>query len=267
MVIDSVSVMFLISLLLWITVLLLLIFILVNVRRSKRRNHRLDVLDIKSNKEAKGCKKVALLIDADNTQCKYMDKIIDYIGQVCNAAIVYRCLYGVESSQKSWDKVAKQNSIEQKTLENYIERKNSTDFSIVIDCMDLLLNEDIDVFVLCSSDSDFSGIANRIRQEGKTVVGMGNDSTPGVFRKACNYFFYLDDKDTSPADLKRVLGELVAHYNGRVSYGKIKQLITNRFGLNMMGFSSFDQVLNTYGYYADESGKIVEYNKKTKRKD
>lgn len=206
------------------------------------------------------------MIDADNTQYIYMDKIMEYIGQVCNAAIVFSCLYGVSSSRKSWEKTAKTHGIEQKMLINYLEGKNSTDFSIVIDCMDLLLNEDIDVFVICSSDSDFSGIAYRIIQEGKTVVGMGRDQTPVVFRNACSHFFYLDDKETSPAELKRVLGELVAHYNGRISYNKIKHLISNRFGLNMMGFSSFDQVLEKYGYYSDENGVIVECKKNTRHK-
>jgi len=250
---DSFSILFLISLFLWITVLILLIIILSSIRRkAKKQKHK--------------CKKAALFIDADNTNYSFMEKILEYLEQVFDGEIVYSCLYGLPSSQKSWEKTAKEHSIQQKTLNNYLEGKNSTDFSIVIDCMDLLLNDDIDAFVIVSSDSDFSGIAYRIQKEGKTVIGMGKDQTPVVFRAACSQFFYLDNKNTSPADLERVLGELVIHYNGRVSYGQIKHLITNRFGLNMMGFDSFDQVLEKYGYTATRTGVIVKNYNRTARK-
>jgi len=250
---DSISILFLVSLFLWITILILLIFILSSVRgKTKKRN----------NKK----KKAALFIDADNTNYSFMEMIIENMGQVFDGEIVYSCLYGLPSSQKSWEKTAKYHNINQKTLNNYLEGKNSTDFGIVIDCMDLLLKDDIDVFVIVSSDSDFSGIAYRIRQEGKIVIGMGKDQTPVVFRAACSQFFYLDTKNTSPVDLERVLGELVIHYNGRVSYRQIKHLITNRFGLNMMGFDSFNQVLEKYGYTATRTGVIVKNYNRTARK-
>ena len=259
---ESFNNLLLVSLILWLTVLIFLIFILITVRsKAKSRRHKLTIHNVKNK-----LKKVALFIDADNTNCIFMDKIVENLGQIQDSSLVYSCLYGLPASQKSWEKTANQHNIQQKTLPNYVEGKNSTDFSIVIDCMDLLMNEDIDIFILVSSDSDFSGIVYRILQEGKTVVGMGKDDTPAIFRMACNQFFYLDDKSTSHTELKLVLEKLVTHYNGRIAYGKIKHMILNRFGLNMMGFNSFDQMLDSCGYYPSESGVILEKHKRKKLK-
>ena len=66
----------------------------------------------------------------------------------------------------------------QKYLDRFLKKKNSTDFQIVIDCMDLLYSGNYDTFVLCSSDSDFSAISERLRSSGKTVIGMGMYNTP-----------------------------------------------------------------------------------------
>ncbi|MGX8685394.1 MAG: NYN domain-containing protein [Spirochaetales bacterium] len=259
---ESFNIMFLVSLFLWLSVLIFLIFILVAIRgKAKIRRHKLTINNVKNKSN-----KAAMFIDADNTNCIFMDKIMENLEQIQGYSLVYSCLYGLPSSQKSWKKTATQYNIQQKTLTNYVEGKNSTDFSIVIDCMDLLLNEDIDLFILVSSDSDFSGIVYRLLQEGKTVVGMGKDQTPAIFRSACNQFFYLDDKSTSPSELKQVLEKLVTHYNGRIAYGKIKHIILNRFGLNMMGFNSFDQMLDAYGYYSTASGVILENHKRKKLK-
>ena len=242
------------------------VFILVSVIillvRTGRKNEakpkgRLNVLDISGVPEAEGCKRVALLIDADNVSSRYAGKIMENIGYVCDSVLVYMCLYGVHEKQADWMSVSQEYGIEQKFQKNYLKGKNSTDFRIVIDCMDLLHTEDIDIFVLCSSDSDFSGIAERLAEDGKVVVGMGNDSTPEVFRKKCSKFFLIDDKETSVEELERVLRQLIAHYNDKAPCHKIKPLITQRFGLCSMGFRSFELMLNAFGYCIDNDDFIV----------
>ena len=140
--------------------------------------------NVSRDPEVKGCRKVALLIDTDNTNCDYIGKIMNKIGQVGDYVIVYSCLYGLSLNQSKWTHIADEYRFEQKYLTTYLKGKNSTDFRIVIDCMDLL-NYDIDVFIICSSDSDFSAIANRIKENGRIVVGMGMDNTPDIFRKSC----------------------------------------------------------------------------------
>ena len=63
---------------------------------------------------------------------------------------------------------------------------------ILIDAMDLLHSEGIDVFCIASSDSDFTKLASRLRESGKTVIGMGEGKTPSPFRKACDIFTELE---------------------------------------------------------------------------
>ena len=226
-------------------------------RKGKPEEKRLKTIDVSDVPEAEGCKRVALLIDADNTASRYAGRIMENIGHVCDSVLVYMCLYGITANQADWMSVAKEYGIEQQFLKNYLKGKNSTDFRIVIDCMDLLYTDDIDVFVLCSSDSDFSGIAERLAEGGKVVVGMGRDSTPEVFRRACSKFFFIDDKETSVDDLEKVLGNLIAHYKYKAPCYKVKPLITQRFGLSSMGFGSFENMLHAFGYCIDSDDCIV----------
>lgn len=225
-------------------------------KTAARSNVRLNVRDVSDVPEAKGCKRVALLIDADNIGSEYMGKIMDNIGKVCDAAIVYMCVYGIALSQNLWMSVAQEYGMEQKYLTNFLKRKNSTDFRIVIDCMDLLYTEDIDVFVLCSSDSDFSGIAGRLQHDGKIVVGMGMDYTPDVFRDACTQFLPLNIADASVANIEKVLRNLVIFYGENAYYGKIKELVAQRFDVDSKNFGLFDKILKEYGYYIND-GYII----------
>ncbi len=63
---------------------------------------------------------------------------------------------------------------------------------MIIDAMDILYTSDIDGFCLISSDSDFTRLASRLRESGKTIIGMGESKTPKAFISACDIFKYLD---------------------------------------------------------------------------
>jgi uncharacterized LabA/DUF88 family protein len=58
--------------------------------------------------------------------------------------------------------------------------------------MDLLYTRRFGGFCIVSSDSDFTRLASRIREEGVTVYGFGERKTPEAFRNACDRFTYLD---------------------------------------------------------------------------
>src|SRR6266542_613273 len=58
--------------------------------------------------------------------------------------------------------------------------------------MDLLYTRRFDGFCLVSSDSDFTGLALRIREEGLTVLGFGEQKTPEAFRNACHKFIFTE---------------------------------------------------------------------------
>ena len=137
-------------------------------------------------------KKFALLIDADNTSSKYIKTIVD---EITNLGITtYRRIYGDWTSTllQSWKDILLEYSITPMQQYGYTTGKNSTDSAMIIDAMDILYTGDVDGFCLVSSDSDFTKLAVRLREAGKTVVGMGKQQTPRPFVTACNQFKYLD---------------------------------------------------------------------------
>ncbi len=71
--------------------------------------------------------------------------------------------------------------------------KNGADVRLVIDALELAyLREHIDTFVIASGDSDFCPLAYKLREIGRTVIGMGvREATSPLFVKACDEFLYL----------------------------------------------------------------------------
>ena len=63
---------------------------------------------------------------------------------------------------------------------------------MIIDAMDLLYTGNLDGFCLVTSDSDFTKLASRLRESGKTVYGFGEPRTPQSLVAACDKFVYLD---------------------------------------------------------------------------
>ena len=137
-------------------------------------------------------KKFALLIDADNTSSKYIKTIVD---EITNLGITtYRRIYGDWTSPllQNWKAILLEYSITPMQQYGYTTGKNSTDSAMIIDAMDILYTADVDGFCLVSSDSDVTKLAMRLREAGKTVIGMGKEQTPRAFVAACNQFKYLD---------------------------------------------------------------------------
>ncbi len=73
------------------------------------------------------------------------------------------------------------------------QKRNATDLSLVIDAMDLLHSGRLQGFCLVSSDSDFTRLASRIREQGVDVYGFGEQKTPASFRQACRRFIYTEN--------------------------------------------------------------------------
>lgn len=141
---------------------------------------------------------LAVLIDADNTSPKYTKAIFDEIA-ILGEASVRRC-YGDFSSQQmaGWNKVQADFGIVPHHSPANTVGKNASDIALVIDAMDLMHSNRFDGFVLVSSDSDFTRLASRIREQGLDVYGMGMQKTPDAFRKACKRFIFLENLDSAP---------------------------------------------------------------------
>jgi uncharacterized LabA/DUF88 family protein len=138
---------------------------------------------------------LAVLIDADNTSPKYTKAIFDEIATLGEAS-VRRC-YGDFSSQQmaGWNKVQAEFGLVPHHQPANTVGKNASDIALVIDAMDLLHSGRFDGFVLVSSDSDFTRLASRVREQGLDVYGMGQMKTPEAFRKACKRFIFLENLD------------------------------------------------------------------------
>ena len=108
--------------------------------------------------------------------------------------MTYKRIYGdwTRPNSASWKEELLQNSITPIQQFSYTHGKNATDSAMIIDAMDMLYTSELEGFCLVSSDSDFTRLASRLRESGKTVIGMGEDKTPSPFRKACDIFTELE---------------------------------------------------------------------------
>ncbi len=136
---------------------------------------------------------LAVLIDADNSSPAWAEAIFHEIASLGEASV--RRIYGDFSRPglKGWsDRLASLALVPHHSPMNTVG-KNSSDIALVIDAMDLLLSGRFDGFVLVSSDSDFTRLASRIREQGLDVFGIGQKKTPEAFRMACKRFIYVEN--------------------------------------------------------------------------
>lgn len=136
--------------------------------------------------------RLAVLIDADNAQAAVIEGLLAEIARFGEATV--KRIYGDFTSPNSaqWKKVLNKYAIKPVQQFAYTTGKNATDSTLIIDAMDLLYTRRFDGFCLISSDSDFTGLALRIREEGLTVLGFGEQKTPEAFRNACHKFLFTE---------------------------------------------------------------------------
>lgn len=145
--------------------------------------------------------RLAVLIDADNASAKIADGLFEEIAKIGEASV--RRIYGDFSSARSkgWADVLSKHAIIPQQQFAYTTGKNASDITLVIDAMDLLHSGRFDGFCLVSSDSDFTRLAARIREQGIDVFGFGEQKTPESFRQACRRFVYTENLlPTAPAN-------------------------------------------------------------------
>jgi hypothetical protein len=136
--------------------------------------------------------RLAVLIDADNAQAAVIEGLLAEIARFGEATV--KRIYGdfTSPASASWKKVLQRYAIKPVQQFAYSTGKNSTDSTLIIDAMDLLYTRKFDGFCLITSDSDFTGLAMRLREEGLTVMGFGEKKTPEAFRNACHKFLFTE---------------------------------------------------------------------------
>lgn len=133
----------------------------------------------------------AVLIDADNISSKYAVTIFEELEKY--GLTSYRRIYGNWSKANGWsENLLLEHSIMPVQQFSYTTGKNATDMAMVIDAMDILYKNKVQGFCLVTSDSDFTRLAMRLREENMFVLGMGESKTPLALTRACNKFIHLN---------------------------------------------------------------------------
>jgi hypothetical protein len=136
--------------------------------------------------------RLAVLIDADNASSEIAPTLFQKVAKLGSAEI--RRIYGDFSGTRlqGWAKILAEHAIVPHQNFANAPGKNATDIALVIDAMDILHSGRVDGFCIVSSDSDFTRLATRIREQGCHVYGFGKEKTPDSFRKACHEFVVID---------------------------------------------------------------------------
>ena len=126
-------------------------------------------------------KRLAVLIDADNISYHYIKGMMEEVARYGTPTI--KRIYGdwTKPNLGGWKTILLDYAISPIQQFNYTTGKNATDSAMTIDAMDILYTENVDAFCLVSSDSDFTKLATRLRESGKTVYGIGEQKTPTPF--------------------------------------------------------------------------------------
>jgi len=135
----------------------------------------------------------AVLIDGDNAQASLLSQILAEVSKV--GLITIKRIYGdwTTTNMNQWKKFLHKHAIQPVQQFMYTTGKNATDSAMIIDSMDLLHSNDVQGFCIVSSDSDYTRLATRIREDGLFVIGVGEKKTPEAFVNACNQFIYSEN--------------------------------------------------------------------------
>ena len=135
---------------------------------------------------------IALLIDADNVNPDHIDPVLTVMAELGQVNI--RRAYGnfAKTALSRWASITNRLGIRPHQQFDVTKGKNATDMAMTIDAIDLLYQGKVDGFGIMSSDSDFTPLATRLRQDGLLVYGFGKATTPPSFRNACTRFIDVD---------------------------------------------------------------------------
>jgi hypothetical protein len=137
--------------------------------------------------------KFAVLIDGENAQPSLLPQVLAEVSKV--GFMTVKRIYGdwTSISMNSWKNSLHEYAIQPIQQFRYTVGKNSTDSAMIIDAMDLLHSHNVGGFCIVASDSDYTRLATRIREDGLFVIGVGERKTPAAFVNACNQFIYTEN--------------------------------------------------------------------------
>ena len=219
--------------------------------------------------------RLAVLIDADNVSPAVIKPLLDEVAAYGVATV--RRIYGDWTTPNlgGWKTVLAEHALQPIQQFRNTTGKNATDSAMIIDAMDLLHGSRLDGFCLVSSDSDFTRLASRIREQGLPVYGFGEAKTPQAFRSACTRFIVTDilasadesgdtperaplknlKGDTKLVNLLRRAIEASADDSGWASLGEVGSRVTKQqpdFDARSYGFPRLRQLIEAIDLFSLE---------------
>lgn len=152
--------------------------------------------ELPKNGAADSSRPIAFLVDAENaaTYVKH-EHLASLVKEMLAEAskygpVIIRRMYGnwTSPTMASWKSVQEQFALKPIQQFAYVSGKNATDSALIIEAMDMLHGGIVKGFCLVSSDSDFTGLATRIREGGLFVMVIGGPTTLPALRNACDVF-------------------------------------------------------------------------------
>jgi len=200
--------------------------------------------------------RIALLVDGDNAQPRLLNLVLEEASKYGKVTI--RRVYGdwTTPHMNSWKAQLNEMAFNPIQKFSYTAGKNSTDSALIIDAMDILHDNLVDGFCIVSSDSDYTGLAKRIREDGIFVMGIGEKKTPNAFVKSCEIFTHVENLEPKIEQAE----EKIVHKKEKVtvdtrlinkafdmSANESNEVYVSTMGLNLRKLDpSFDS--RTYGF-------------------
>ena len=134
-----------------------------------------------------------MLIDGDNAQPSLIEHILATTEK--HGTVTVRRVYGdwTSANLSGWKDLLPSYALQPMQQFSYAVGKNATDIALIIEAMDLLHGGTVGGFCIVSSDSDYTRLAMRIREQGLFVMGVGRSNTPKSFVNACHVFISIEN--------------------------------------------------------------------------
>jgi uncharacterized LabA/DUF88 family protein len=200
--------------------------------------------------------RIALLVDGDNAPSRLLNLVLEEASKYGKVTI--RRIYGdwTTPHMNNWKSQLNEMAFNPIQKFSYTTGKNSTDSALIIDAMDILHDNIVDGFCIVSSDSDYTGLAKRIREDGVFVMGVGEKKTPNAFVKSCEIFTFIEnlepriekpEKREETKKAKVVVDIKLINKAFDMSANESNEVYVSTMGLNIRKLDpSFDA--RTYGY-------------------
>lgn len=160
-------------------------------------------------------KRLAVLIDGENISHRHYAQIREKLHNNGEFAVLRVFADWSIPNVSGWKSVASLHGI--MAVHLFQIGKNSTDSLLIMDAIELLHEQpDIDTFCIISSDSDYCALCQRLRDRGKTVIGLGLETSSKALRDCCNTFHVIGgDKKMCANTVSLENGKGVLRSHGR----------------------------------------------------